>query len=550
MLYNRKVLDRWPVDTALNTRLRQAVKPKPLPPALAVANPAFDYIIIGAGSAGCALVATLLAGNANATILLVEAGQENEVPDIQEYPKAMTLRGTIYDWNDVSQPQTCMDGQQMPYDAGKVDGGSSSINGMIWVRGNPADYDEWATLGNAGWDYKSVLPVFKRQEQWAGPASPYRGEQGPIYVTTGLTTNPVSSDFITAITQMGYELNPDYNAATQYGVAFSQVNAKPAPPPVYGIRQDSFNAFVTGSVTNPRLTVSNQTMVMKITFDSQRNVSQVFLSIDGQVIAVTCLRETILCAGALRSPQLLMLSGIGDAVALKSLGIPVLADLPGVGRNLQDQLISFVVHPLAQIDPDHFSPMCNNIFTNGLPSAPQTGAPAYEVQTFYMINNPGFPPYQYAVGSIALHPLSRGAITLSSANYTDPPLIQPNLLCDPQDVKTSLAGLKMVREIANYFEANSNWLGPETMPGPNVITDQQLIAYMNESSVPDFHFVGTCKMGPDSDRFAVVDSQLRVKGVNGLRVVDNSIMPKVISGNTNACANMIGGRGGDFILQG
>ena len=549
MLYNRRVLDRWPVDPALNTRLRQAVKPKPLPPALAVAAPAFDYIVIGAGSAGCAVVASLLTVP-NVSILLVEAGEENEVPEIQEYTQAMNLRGTIYDWNDQSQPQTCMNGQRMPYDAGKVDGGSSSINGMIWVRGNPADYDGWAALGNPGWDYNSVLPVFKRQEQWAGPASPYRGEQGPIYVTTGLTTNPVSADFMSAITQMGYEANYDYNGATQYGVAFSQVNAKPVPPPVYGIRQDSFNAFVADSASSPQLTFANQTMVTKITFDSQRNVSQVILAINGEILPVTCLRETILCAGALRSPQVLMLSGIGDARALKQLGIPVLVDSPGVGQNLQDQLISFVVHPLAKIDPDHFSPMCNNIFTNGSPSAPTTGAPDYEVQTFYMKNNPGFPPNQYAVGSIALHPLSRGSITLSSANYTDPPVIQPNLLCDPQDVQTSLKGLKMVREIANYFEANSDWLSPETMPGPNVTTDQQLIAYMDESSVPDFHYVGTCKMGPNSDSMAVVDSKLRVRGVNNLRVADGSIMPKVISGNTNACSNMIGGRCGDFILQG
>src|ERR1700752_2372694 len=543
MLYNRRVIDRWPVDTALNTRLRQAIKPKPLPPALAVADPAFDYIVIGAGSAGCAVVASLLT-QTSVSILLVEAGQENEGPEIQGYTQAMNLRGTIYDWNDQSQPQTCMDGQLMPYDAGKVDGGSSSINGMIWVRGNPADYDGWAALGNPGWDYQSVLPVFKRQETWAGITSPYRGQGGPIYVTSSLTTNPVSQDFMAAITQMGYASNPDYNGSTQYGVAFSQVNAQPVPPPVYGIRQDSFNAFVTGSAGSPQLTVSNQTMVTKITFDSQRNVSQVFLSIGGSIIPVTCLRETILCAGALRSPQVLMLSGIGDPAALKKLGIAPLVDLPGVGQNLQDQLISYVVNPLKTIDQGHFSPMCNNIFANGLPGAPTTGAPAYEVQTFYMANNPGFPPNQYAVGSIVLHPLSRGSITLSSASYTDPPLIQPNLLCDPQDVQTSLKGLKMVREIAAYFAKHTNWLDPETMPGPGVITDQQLIAYMDETSVPDFHYVGTCKMGPDSDQMAVVDPKLRVRGVNGLRVADNSIMPKVISGNTNACANMIGGRCG------
>lgn len=550
MLYNRRVIDRWPTDPALNARLSQAITPKPLPPALAVAAPAFDYIIIGAGSAGCALAASLL-NDTSTSILLVEAGPSNNVPEIRDFTQAMNLRGTIYDWNDKSQAQTCMNGQQMPYDAGRVSGGTSSINGMIWVRGNSADYDGWAALGNPGWDYYSVLPVFKRQETWAGGVSPYRGEQGPIFVTPGLTMNPVSADFLAAAQQMGYAENLDYNAESQYGVTFSQVNVKPAPAPVYGIRQDSYNAFVAANIGGNPLTYSDHTIVTKITFDSQRNISQVFLLINGKVIPVTCNRETILCAGALRSPQLLMLSGIGNPAVLKQFGITPVVDLPGVGQNLQDQLVSFVVRPLATLDPNHFSPMCNNIFTNGLPgTVPDTGAPAFEVQTFYMKNNPGFPPNQYAVGSIALHPVSRGSVTLSSASYTNPPLIQPRLLCEPEDVQTSLAGLKMVREIAAFFAANSNWLGAETMPGPNVITDQQLIDYINQTSVPDFHYVGTCKMGPDTDPMAVVDSKLRVKGVQGLRVADGSIMPTVVSGNTNSCSNMIGGRCGDFILQG
>jgi choline dehydrogenase len=552
MLFNRRVIDRWPTNTALNATLSQAVKPKPLPPALTAAAPAFDYIVIGAGSAGCALVATLAQGNPTATILLVEAGPSNEVPAIHDFTQAMSLRGTIYDWNYQSQAQSCMNGQPLPYDAGRAAGGSSSINGMVWVRGNSADYDGWSALGNTGWDYQSVLPVFMRQETYSAGSSSYRGGNGPIYITPSLTNNPISTDFNTAATKFGYTLNSDYNAETQYGVAYSQLNVRPASAPVYGIRQDSFNAFVLPSLSSPQVFYVDQTMVTNITFDSQNNVSQVFLSVYGlNPIPVTCLQETILCAGALRSPQLLMLSGIGDATVLKQLGIPVVVDLPGVGQNLQDQLISFVVRPLATIDKGHFSPMCNNIFTNGLPSAASdTTAPTYEVQTFYMANNPGFPPNQYAVGAITLHPLSRGAVTLSSARYTDPPVIQPNLLCDSQDVQTSLTGLKMVREIATYFAANSSWLGAETMPGPNVTTDQELTTYMKETSVPDFHYVGTCKMGPDTDSMSVVDSQLRVKGVTGLRVADASIMPTVISGNTNACSNMIGGRCGDFILQG
>jgi len=548
VLYNRKVLDRWPVNHQLNARIKQAIKPKPLPPAFDSPTPAFDYVVIGAGAAGCALVATLLAGDTTATVLLLEAGDTNEVAEIQDFTQAMSLRGTIYDWGYQSQSQTCMNKQTMPYDAGKVNGGSSSINGMVWVRGNSADYDSWGAL-NPGWDYQSVLPVFMRQETFAGGASPYRGGTGPINVSASVTSNPISDDFNAACIKMGYTANADYNAATQYGVAYSQLNVKSAPAPVYGIRQDSYNAFVN-PYTGKQLTQVTNAFVMGLEFDSQNTISQVAFLWSNRIFIVNCLRETILCAGALRSPQLLMVSGIGDATALKQLNIPVVADVPGVGQNLQDQLVSFVVRPLAKIDTGHFSPMCNNIFANGLPStAGDATAPEYEVQTFYMANNPGFPPNQYAVGSIALHPLSRGSVTLASDTMGDAPIIQPSLLCDPADVTTSLTGLKMVREIASYFAANSTWLGAESMPGSNVITDAQLITYMKESSVPDFHYVGTCKMGPASDPQAVVDSLLRVRGVTGLRVADASIMPTVISGNTNACSNMIGGRCGDFITQ-
>jgi choline dehydrogenase len=214
-----------------------------------------------------------------------------------------------------------------------------------------------------------------------------------------------------------------------------------------------------------------------------------------------------------------------------------------VGQNLQDQLVVFVVRALQTIDPNHFSVMDSGVFV-GNPNAP----PDYQTQTFYMTANPGFPPNSFAVGNIVLHPASRGAVTLNPTTTIASPLIQPNLLCNPGDVALSLQGLKLARQMADEFASTSNWLGAEVLPGPGVVTDQQLIAYMNQYSVPDFHYVGTCKMGPQTDQYAVVDPQLRVYGVGRLRVADASIMPTVTSGNTNCPSIMIGSRCGDFIL--
>ncbi|MGD2110368.1 MAG: GMC family oxidoreductase N-terminal domain-containing protein, partial [Phycisphaerae bacterium] len=364
MLYNRQVIKSWPEPPPAPAR-----PPAPLPPALKQGKASFDYVVIGAGSAGCAFVSQLLSSSANVSVLLLEAGAANDVPEIRDFTKAMNLRGTKYDWNDKSQPQTCMDGEHMPYDAGKVYGGSSSINGMVWVRGNPADYDIWASQGNKGWNWSDVEPVFKRQERWAGQSSPVRGNKGPIYVTDELSINPVSKDFVTTVVNMGFSRNPDYNAQTQYGVGFSQLNVKPSSEPaVYGIRQDSFNTLVGPWLGDERLIPLQDARVQHIDLVNGR-ADTVRFNFGGDPVTVGVNKEVILCAGTLRSPQVLMLSGIGDPDALRKLGIPVAAPLPGVGRNLQDQVIGFVLRALKRTDPGHFSPMCANIFANGLPGS-------------------------------------------------------------------------------------------------------------------------------------------------------------------------------------
>jgi choline dehydrogenase len=515
-------------------------------PVITAGGAVFDYIVIGAGAAGCALVDRILSGNAGATVLLLEAGPPNDVPEIRDFTQAMSLRGSVYDWNDRSQPQGCMTGECVAYDAGCVNGGGTSINGMVWVRGNPGDYDNWAANGCPGWDYNSVLPVFERQETYTGKGGgPTRGTSGPVQTTNLISINPVSRDFISAMVDMGYPYNPDYNAGKQQGVALSQLNVAPAPAPVYGIRQDAFNAFVAPRLDDPRLTAATGTQVERIEFDGQRNALRVWFCCDGNTYSAAVNAEVILSAGALRTPQILMLSGIGDPDQLEPLGIPVVVAQPAVGQNLQDQLIPFVVWSMKNADPGHYTVMDNNVFIG---SDGPNGAPTYEMQTFYMTNNPGFPPNSFAVGAIALHPETRGQVTLSSANPLEAPLIQPNLLCTPNDVAVSLAGLKLARVIGMQFAATSQWLDTEVMPGPSVITDDQLTVYMKRTAVPDFHYVGTCKMG--SDTASVVDPTCRVRGVNGLRIADASIMPFVTSGNTNAPAIMIGGRCGDFIVSG
>jgi choline dehydrogenase len=521
-------------------------RPLELLPAALTDGSTFDYIVVGAGSAGCALVDRILSGTTSTRVLLLEAGPTNEVPEIQDFRQAMSLRGTVYDWNDTSQPQNCMDGETVAYDAGHVNGGGSSINGMVWVRGNPGDYDNWADTGCVGWDYASVLPVFERQEAFKGiGGGPTRGTSGPVQTTNLISVNDVSKDFIQSMAEMGYQYNPDYNSGDQDGVAYSELNVVLTEPPIYGIRQDAFNAFVRPHCGDSRLTAVPGARVQQLQIDDELNATGVSFSYNNQTYSANADQDIIVCAGALRSPQILMLSGIGDPDQLKALGIPVVLAQPAVGQNLQDQLIPFVVWGMKKTDPDHFSVMDNNVFAGN--DGPY-GAPTFEIQTFYMVGNPGFPPYSFGVGAIVLHPSSRGQITLASANYLDPPLIQPNLLCDPADVTVSLDGLKLARTIANEFAGTSSWLDTEVAPGPNVVTDAQLIAYMKQTAVPDFHYVGTCKMGTDSA--SVVDATCRVYGVGGLRVADASIMPFVTSGNTNAPSMMIGGRCGDFIVDG
>lgn len=510
--------------------------------ALSPVPAAFDYIIIGAGSAGCTVAARLLS-DPEVTVLLLEAGGENDRSEVRDFTLAwkLTLPGSDVDWGFKSQPQSSLRDKPQSYSAGKLLGGSSSINGMVWVRGNRADYEGWAVAGCIGWDYASVLDSFKSMETYLKGDPAYHGTAGPIRPSDELSARfALSRAVIDAARALGYPLNEDYNGKSQEGVAYTQLNV------VDGIRQDAFTAFVKQSLGKPNLTVLTGAWAKRILFDGDKKVDRVLIDKAGVEVAFKARREVILCTGVVNTPQLLMLSGIGAPLELSEFGIPIVSASPDVGKNLQDQLISVVAKKLKKPEPpEHTSTMDVSLFTGGTPGC----APRFQVQSYYMRNGWGaYPPEALALGSIHLHPTSRGTVRLASADFHDAPIIDPNFLGTPEDVAGQLEGYKMIRTLLNA-PGLSAWLEDiEAVPGPDVVTDDQLLDAIRTYSEADFHPVGTCRMGADSA--SVVDPQLRVRGVTGLRIAGAAVMPKVTSGNTNAPSMMIGDRCGQMIQKG
>ena len=520
----------------------------------------YDYIIVGAGSAGCVL-ANRLSEDPAVKVLLLEAGGADTAKEIQIPVAFAKLFKSACDWAYYTEPEPQLGNRNLYWPRGKVLGGSSSINAMIYIRGNRADYDQWRDLGNRGWGYSDVLPYFKKAENQEHGASEYHGSSGPLCVSDLRTVNPLSEAFVAAGEESGFRRNPDFNAASQEGFGFYQVTQSK------GKRHSAAAAYLHPVRARKNLTVLTGVHVFGIAFEGKRAVTVSFQ--DGNSSTQErAEREIILCGGAIGSPQLLMLSGVGPAEQLHAFNIPVVCDLPGVGKNLQDHPATVMAYectqPItlanAESLPNLMRYLCfrrgqltSNVAEAGafIKTSSNCAIPdmQYHFGVGYFVEH-GFQQIEghaFSIGATLLHPFSRGDIRLRSNNPLDAPAIRGNYFSDERDMKVMLEGVKTARALA-LTKAFSGYRGSELLPGADTKDDSAFRAHIAKVTETLYHPAGTCKMGQDAA--AVVDSELRVHGVEGLRVVDASIMPTVTGGNTNAPTIMIAEKAADLIKSG
>lgn len=499
----------------------------------------YDYIVIGAGSAGC-VIANRLSQNSDTTVLLLEAGNPDTKPEIHIPAQASSLYGSEVDWSYLTEPEPYLNHRKIFCPRGKVLGGSSSINLMIYIRGNSLDYDHWESLGNPGWSYQDVLPYFKKSENQQCGASEYHGVDGELSVTDIMPPAEVSKRFVYACVEQGYDYNPDFNGMQQSGAGLYQVTIKD------GKRHSTAAAFLLPIRQRPNLTITTGALVTRLLFKKTRAVGVEYLH-DGMLHQVRVNSEVILSAGAFDSPQLLLLSGIGDARHLREKGIPVVADLPGVGQNLQDHLNVSVAQEATQ---EVNAAITSNGSEAGLffhsegnlEAAPDSQfffGPGIYVPSGYDGPNRGF------TGVVSLTQFQNiGSVSLRSSDPKDTPVIRMNYLQSEADMRKLVAGIRLMRQLFQR-RAFDEFRGQEIAPGADVQSDAALEAFIRKTCGTGNHPAGTCKMG--TDPMAVVDPELRVYGVQGLRVADASIMPTLVRGNINAPVIMIGEKAADLI---
>ena len=519
----------------------------------------FDYIIVGAGSAGC-ILADRLSADSTVSVLLLEAGGPDSRREVHIPVAFPRLLKTDCDWAFETEEQRMLNDRRLYWPRGKMLGGSGSMNGMIYVRGNRLDYDSWRACGNAEWAYADVLPYFKKAEHHVGGEHIYYGKEGPLYVDNLRYVNPLTTLFLEAATQAGVRPNADFNGEHQEGVGLHQVNQKD------GQRHSTAAAYLKPVLSRSNLTVKTHAHVTRIAFDGQCASGVNYLYQD-RMTHEPVSREVILCGGAVNSPQLLMLSGIGPADHLRNVDIPVIADLPGVGRNLQDHLQTSVIHdctkPFSIASSEsplnllrylltHSGPYTSNVGEAGLFARTSEHLDRPDLQLIFapnysMAHGFGNPPGDgFTLAACLLRPKSMGTLTLRSNDPFAAPVIQPNYLVEPEDLQTLIAGIKLARRIIEA-PAFDSVRGAEVYPGTERQKDMQVAEFIRGNAETLYHPVGTCAMGQDP--LAVVDGALRVHGVEGVRVVDASIMPSITSGNTNAPTIMIAEKGADLIRQ-
>jgi len=505
----------------------------------------YDFIVVGAGAAGSILAAELSASGAQ--VLVIESGGPDDAPTILNSSVWFYNVGGPLDYHLPVTPSPRLNNRKFNMALGHVLGGGTSINAMVWMRGMQRDYDRWAENGAKGWAFADVLPVFKKQEDWEGGANEWRGSGGPIHIRRPKNPHPTAPAFIEAAREMGMPILDDVNGPMRPGAGYINMNIAED-----GTRVSAVRAFLRPALSRPNLTLLLNTNVVKVNFKGTRCVG-VKLMIDGAVKDVAADKEVILAAGAINSPKLLMLSGVGEAKALRSLGIDVVENLPGVGENLQDHvLLSGVVFKYKGKMPDR--PADSNAveaeaYLSSSPSADTDISlvlhelPVVTPEVASRYETP--PPDTFTIAPALVQPTSKGSVRLASNNFQDAAVIDGNYLGTDQDFAAIVRAIEAARELGNQHAFDS-LRESELIPGPKSSTEEiRELARLASASFG--HAVGTCKMGVD--KLAVVDPELSVHGIFGLRVADASVMPQIITGpGTNASAHMIAGRAAELIL--
>ena len=523
-----------------------------------------DYVIVGAGSAGC-VVADRLSED-GARVVLLEAAPTDWHPMIHIPAGALHLRANpLVNWNYYAEPEAEIGNRSLHWPRGRVVGGTSSINGMLYVRGNPADYDGWAQMGCRGWSYADVLPYFKKSEHYAPGEAQYRGKTGPLLVEDYRTILPLTHRFVEAAQQAGFPLTRDYNGAVQEGVGYSQMTRNGR------FRGSTARTFLAEARRRPNLRVVTKAVATRLLFDGSRCVGVGFRQNreDNRALAA---REVVVSGGTVNSPHLLQVSGIGPAAHLRSIGVAMTHDLPGVGANLSDHFAVRITHRVKdEISVNQLARGLKLAGEIGRYAVTGRGALTFGVTTAMVfcrsregLESPDlqllFTPGSYDPNGIGrlerepgmtlvvcvARPDSRGTVMARSNDPLARPAIRPNYLSAVSDVRALLAGTSHARRI---FAAPplAQYSAAETMPGADIQSEEALTAFLRHAGTNLHHPVGTCRMGEDP--MAVVDSRLRVRGLGGLRVIDASVMPTVTTGNTNAPTIMIGEKGAAIIRE-